>query len=117
MARTHRTLHKKVLNEPDNHNSVLIHLELDILEDEVKWGLGSIITNKASGGDGIPVELIQTLKLMLLKCCIQYAWKFGKLGSGHRAGKGQFSFHSQRKTMPKNVQATKQLLSFHMLSR
>ena len=58
MARTHRTLYKKVLNEPDNHNSVLIHLELDILEDEVKWGLGSIITNKASGGDGIPVELI-----------------------------------------------------------
>ena len=58
MARIHRTLYKKVLNEPDNHNSVLIHLELDILEDEVKWGLGSIITNKASGGDGIPVELI-----------------------------------------------------------
>ena len=57
VARIHRTLYKKVLNEPDNHNSVPIHLELDILEDEVKWGLGSIITNKASGGDGIPVEL------------------------------------------------------------
>ena len=58
VARIHRTLYKKVLNEPDNHNSVPIHLELDILEDEVKWGLGSITTNKASRGDGIPVEII-----------------------------------------------------------
>ena len=57
--------------------------------------------NKASGGDGIPVELFQIL--MLRKCCTQYASKFGKLSSGHRTGKGQFSFQSQRKAMPKNV--------------
>ena len=54
---------------------------------------------------------------MLLKYCTQYASKFGKLSNGHRTGKGQFSFQSQRKTMPKNVQTTAQLYSFHMLSR
>ena len=53
--------------------------------------------------------------IMLLKCCTQYVSKFGKLSSGHRTGKGQFSFQSQRKAMPKNVQTTIQLLSFHML--
>ena len=53
--------------------------------------------------------------MMLLKCCTQYASKFGKLSSGHRTGKGQFSFQSQRKAMPKNVQTTAQLYSFHML--
>ena len=52
-------LYKKDLHDPDNHNSVLIHLEPDILECKVKWALGSITTNKASGGDGIPVELFQ----------------------------------------------------------
>ena len=55
-------LHKKDLHDPDNHNSVITHLEPDILECEVKWALGSIITKKASGGDGIPLELLQILK-------------------------------------------------------
>ena len=55
-------LYKKDLHDPDNHNAVITHLELDILECEVKWALGSITTNKASGGDGIPVELFQILK-------------------------------------------------------
>ena len=55
-------LYKKDLHDPDNHNGVITHLEPDILECEVKWALGSIITNKASGGDGIPVELFQILK-------------------------------------------------------
>ena len=50
------------LHNPDNHNGVITHLELDILEWELKWALGSITTNKASGGDGIPVELFQILK-------------------------------------------------------
>ena len=54
---------------------------------------------------------------MLLKCCAQYASKFRKLISGHRTGKGQFSFHSQRRTLPKNVQTTIQLHSFHMVAR
>ena len=55
-------LYKKGLHDPDNHNGVITHLEPDILECKVKWTLGSITTNKASGGDGIPVELVQILK-------------------------------------------------------
>ena len=55
-------LYKKDLHDPDNHNGVITHLEPDILECEVKWVLGSITTNKASGGDGIPVERFQILK-------------------------------------------------------
>ena len=55
-------LYKKDLNDPDNQDGVITHLEPDILECEVKWALGSITTNKASGGDGIPVELLQILK-------------------------------------------------------
>ena len=104
------------MNDPDNHNGVITHLEPDILECDVKWDLGSITMTKASGGDGIPVELFQILKMMLLKCCIQYASKFGKLSSGHRTGKGQFSFQSLRKAMPKNVQTTIQLHSSHTLA-
>ena len=61
----------------DNHNGVIAHLEPDILEWEVKWALGSITMNKASGGDGIPAELFQTLKEMLWKFCTQYTSKFG----------------------------------------
>ena len=55
-------LYKKDLHDPDNHDVVITHLEPDILQCEVKWALGSVTTNKASGGDGIPVELIQILK-------------------------------------------------------
>ena len=58
-------LYKKDLNDPDNHNGVITHLKPDILECEVKRALGTITTNKASGGDGIPVELFQILKMML----------------------------------------------------
>ena len=66
-------LYKKDLHDPDNDNGVITHLEPDILECEVKWALGSITTNKASGGDGIPVELFQILKddvvkMLHLKC-------------------------------------------------
>ena len=92
---------------------MITHLEPDILECEVKWALGSITMNKASGGDGIPVELFQILKDDAVKA--QYASKFGKLGSDHRTGKGQFSFQSQRKAMPKNAQTTTQLHSSHIL--
>ena len=62
MARIHRRLYKKGLNNLDNHDGMVTHLEPDILECEVKWALGSITANKASGGDGIPVELFQILK-------------------------------------------------------
>ena len=60
-------LHKKYLNDPDNHNGVITHLEPDILECEVKWTLGSVTMNKASGGDGIPAELFQILKVDAVK--------------------------------------------------
>ena len=59
---TQKNYTKKDLNDPDNHNGVFTHLEPDILECEVKWALGGITMNKASGGDGIPVELFQVLK-------------------------------------------------------
>ena len=108
-------LYKKDLYEPDNHDGVITDLEPDILECEVKWALDSITTNKARRGDGIPVELFQILKDEAVKCCTQYASKFGKLSSGHGTGKGQFSFQSQRNAMPKNAQTTAQLHSSHML--
>ena len=82
-----------------------------------KWALGSITANKASGGDGIPVELFRSWKMMLWKCCTQYASKFGKLSSGHSTRKGQFSFQSQRKAVPKNAQTTAQLHSSQMLGK
>ena len=108
-------LYKKDFDHPDNHNGVTTHLDPDILECEVKWALESITMNKASGGDGIPVELFHFWKMMPWKCCTQYASKLGKLSSGHRTGKGQFSFQSQRKAMPKNAQTTAQLHSSHTL--
>ena len=66
---------------------MISHLEPDILECEVKWALESITTNKAGGGDGIPVELLQILKDDAVKVYPQHASKFGKLRSGHRTGK------------------------------
>ena len=102
-------LYKKDLHNPDNHDGVITHLEPDILECEVKWALGSITMNKASGGDRIPVELFQILKDDAVKVLHSICSKFGKLSSGHRTGKVQFSFQSQRKAMPKNIQTTTQL--------
>ena len=90
-------------------------LEPDILECEVKWVLGSISTNKASEGEGIPAELFHILKDDAVKVHHQYASKFGKLSSGHRTGKGQFSFQSQGKAIPKNTQTTTQVHSSHSL--
>ena len=94
---------------------MITNLEPDILECEVKRALESITMNKASGGDGIPVELFQILKDDAVKVLHSICHKFGKLSSGHRTGKGQFSFQSQRKAMPKNAQTTTQLHSSHML--
>ena len=109
--------YKNDLHDPDSHNGVITHLEPDILECEVKWALGSITTNKASGGDGIPVELFQILKDDAVKVLHSICLKFRKLSSGHRTGKGQFSFQSQRKAMPKNAQTIAQLHSSHMLAK
>ena len=112
---TEELLKKKDLNYPDNHEGVITHLKTDILECKVKWALKSITTNKASGGDGIPVELFQILKDDAMKVLQSICQQIGKLSSGHRTGKGQFSFQSQRKAMPKNVQTTTQLHSSHTL--
>ena len=97
-------LYKKDLQDPDNHNGVITHLEPDILECEVKWALESIITNKASGCDGIPVERFQILKDDAVKMLHSIASKFGKISSGHRTEKGQFSFQSLTKAISKNAQ-------------
>ena len=96
---------------------MITHLEPDILECEVKWALESITTNRASAGDGIPVELFQILQDDAVKVLHSISSKFGKLSSGHRTGKGQFSFQSQRKAMPKNAQTTTQLHSSHTLAK
>ena len=92
-------LYRKDLHDSDNHNGVITHLEPDILECEVKWALESITMNKAGGGDGIAVELFQILTDDAVK--VLHSSKSGKLNSGHRTGKGQFSFQSQRKAMPR----------------
>ena len=84
---------------------MITHLEPDILEYEVKWALGSITMNKASGGDGIPAEMFQILKddaVKVLHSICQQIW----------TGKGWFSFQSQRRTMPKNTQITTQFTYF-----
>ena len=96
---------------------MLTNLEPDILECQVKWALGSITMNKASGRDGIPVELFHILKddaVKVLHSICQQIWKTQQ-NFGHRTAKGQFSFQSQRKAMPKNAQTTAQLHSSHML--
>ena len=91
---------------------MITHLEPDILEFEIKWALGSITMNKESGADGIPVELFQILEDDAMKVLHSIS---GRLSSGHRTGKDQFSFQSQRKAMPRNAQTTAQLHSSHTL--
>ena len=86
-------LYKKDFNDPDNHNGVITHLEPDILECKVKWALGSIPTNKASGSDGIPVELFQILKadaVKVLHSICQQIWNIQQWPQDWK----KFSFHS-----------------------
>ena len=78
MARIHRRTVQKGLHDPDNHNGVITDLEPDILECEVKWALGSITTNKASGGDGNPAEIFQTLKDNAVKVLYSMCWQIWK---------------------------------------
>ena len=110
-------LYKKDLHNPDNHDGAITHLEPDILECEVKWALGNVTTKKASGGDGISVELFQNLNDDAMEVLHSICQHTSKLSSGLRTGKGQFSFQSQRRAVPKNVQSTIQLHSFLMLAR
>ena len=94
---------------------MITHLEPDILECEVKWALESITTNKASEGDRVPVVLFQTLKDDAVKALHSICQQIWKLSSGHRTGKGQFSFQFHRRAMPKNAQTMAQLQSSHIL--
>ena len=101
-------LYRKDLNDPDNHDGVITHLEPDILECEVKWALESITTNKASGGDGIPVELFQILKddaVKVLHSIYQHIWKTQQWPQDWKRS----VFISIPKEMPENVQTTVQL--------
>ena len=93
---------------------MITHLEPNMLECKVKWALGSI-TSGPSGGDGIPFELFQILKGDAVKVLHSVCQQIGKLSSGHRTEKAQFSFQSQRKAKPKNVQTIAQLHSSHTL--
>ena len=108
-------LYKKELYNSDHHNGVITHIEPDILECEVKWALGSITMNKASGGDGIPAGLFQILKDDAVKVLHSICQQIWKTQQWPQTGKGQFSFQSQRKAMPKNAQTTTQVHSSHTL--
>ena len=113
MGRIHRRNIQKELHDTDNHDGVITHLETDILECEVKWALESISVNKASGGDGIPVELFPVLKddaVKVLHSICQPIWKT------QQWPQDLFSFQSQRKAMPKNAQIKAQFCSSQMLS-
>ena len=96
---------------------MIAHLEPDILEGEVKWALGSITTNKASGGDGIPVELFQTLKDDAVKVLHSVCQQIWKIHQWPQDWKRSVSFQSQSKEMPKNVQSTAQLHLSHRLTK
>ena len=96
---------------------MITHLEPDILECEVKWALGSITTNKASGGDEIPVELFQILEDSAVKVLHSICQQIWKTQQWLRTAKGQISFQFQRKAMPKKAQTTTQLHSSHMLAK
>ena len=108
-------LYKKDLHDPDNHNGAITHLEPDILECEVKWALGRITTNKASGGDGIPVELFQILKddaVKVLHLLYQQIWKTQQWPQDW---KRSVFIPSQIKAMPNNALTIAQLYSSHTL--
>ena len=115
MWQEYTELYKKDLHNQDNHNGMITHLEPDTLEYEVKWALENITMNKASGGDGIPVELFQILKDDAVKVLHSICQQIWKTQQWPQDWKGQFSFQSQRKAMPKNAQTTAQLHSSHTL--
>ena len=107
-------LYKRDLHDPDNHDSVITHLQPDILECEVKWALESITRNKASGSDGIPVELCQILNDDAVKVLHSICQQIWKTQQWPQDWKRSVSFQSQ-KAMPKNVQITAKLHSSHTL--
>ena len=116
MARIHKT-GQKDLHDPDNHKGVITHLEPDMLECQVKWALGSITVNKASGGDGIPVELFQILKDDAVKVLHSICQQIWKTQQWPQDWKRSVFIPIRKKAMPKNAQTTTQLHSSHTLVR
>ena len=110
-------LHKKDLHDPDNHDGVITHLEPDIPECEVKWTLGSITTKKASGGDGISAELLQILKDYVVEVLHSICQQIWKTQQCPQDWKRSVFIPIPKNTMPKNVQTTAQLHSFHTLAK
>ena len=104
------------LHDPDNHNDVITHLESYILEYEVKWALGSVTLNKASGGDGIPVNLFQILKDDAVKVLHSLCQQIWKTQQWPQDWKRSVFLPIPRKAMPKNAQTTAQLQSSHTLA-
>ena len=98
-------LQKKDLHDPDNHNGMITHLEADILECEVKWALGGITTNKATGGDGISAKLFQILKDYAVRVLHSICREIQKKTAV--ATELETSLQTQRRAVPKNVQITK----------
>ena len=109
--------YKKDVNDPDNHDGVITHLEPDILESEVRWALGSVTTNKASGGDGIPVELFQILKGDCVKVLHSICQQIWKTQQWPQDWKRSVFIPSPKKGNAKNAQTTAQLYSSHMLAK
>ena len=110
-------LHTKNLHDPDSHGGVITHLELDILECEFKWALGSITTNKASGGDGIPAELLKRLKVDAVKVLHSICQQIWKTQQWPQDWKKSVFIPKPKKGNAKNVQTATQLHSFHMLAK
>ena len=108
-------LYKNDLHNPDNHNSVFTHVEPDILECEVKWTLGSITMNKASGGDGIPVELFQILKDDAVKVLHSISQQIWKTQQWPQDWKRSVFIPIPKKGNAKECKKSAQLHSFHML--
>ena len=108
-------LYKKDLHNQDNHDGVITHLEPDILECEVKWALESIVTNKASGGDGIPLELFQILKDDAVKVLHSICQQIWKSQQWPQDWKRSVFITIPKKFFTKNVRTTAQLHSSHML--
>ena len=102
-------LYKKNLHDLDNHDGVITHLVPDILECEVKWALGNITTNKANGGDGIPVKLFQILEDDTVKVLLLIYQQIWKTQQWPQDWKRSAAFQSQRKAVPKNAQTATQL--------
>ena len=109
-------MYKKALNNIDNQEDVVTHLEPDILGCELKWALGNITTNKASGGNGIPADLFQILKDDAVKVLHSICQQIWKTQQWPQDWKRSVFIPIQRKAMAKNVQTTAQLHSFHTLA-